>query len=108
HERFEPGLREEAVADPDRVDDTRGVGLLGHREQLVDARRAEQHAPVGEAEPVSRRPRHTQAGRGLPFVSGAANGVTMSPRRSLSPMIDAAVLTPVRLTPTHPARTGPR
>src|SRR5262249_56251821 len=53
HERLEARLGKEAVADPDRIDDARGVGLLGDGEQLVDGRRAEQDAAIGQAQAVA-------------------------------------------------------
>src|SRR5262249_61859790 len=53
HERFEPGLGEEAVTNPDGVEHAGGFRLLGDRQQLVDARGAEQHAPVWQAQPVA-------------------------------------------------------
>ena len=55
HERLEPRLGEEAVADPDRLEGARSLGLLGELEQLVDARGAEQHAAVRQAQPEARR-----------------------------------------------------
>ena len=48
-ERLEPRLGEEAVSDPDRIEDAGGLGLLGKHEQLIDARGAEQHAPIRQA-----------------------------------------------------------
>src|SRR5262249_34013795 len=86
YERFQAGLGEQAVAHPDRVERAPRVRLLGDGEQFVDARRAEQDTAVREAQPVSRPTLHrtarghAHAGRGRPFVSGAANGVTMTPR----------------------------
>ena len=53
HEGLEPRLGEEAVADPDGIERAGSVGLLGYVEQLVTARRAEQHAAVRQAQPVA-------------------------------------------------------